>query len=264
MRELTGPPREQDNWINRHLVYTHGYGFVAAPGNEVDSRGPARLRRQGHAGHRPPGAADRAEGVADLLRRVPESARVRRRRAVTRTQELDYPESGGTGQKNTTYDGKGGVPVGSFLNRLLYAAKYGEENLLLSSDINDNSKILYERNPRTASQKVAPFLTLDDNPYPAIVDGRVVWIVDAYTTSNAYPYSDSAEPGGDDAGHRPPTRAWSCSSRATRSTTSATRSRPRSTPTTAPSTLYAWDDEDPILQDLAQGLPRHHQAADAR
>ncbi|GAA3442061.1 UPF0182 protein [Planomonospora venezuelensis] len=194
VRELLGPERAQDNWINRHLVYTHGYGFVAAPGNKVDAKGL------------PDFTAKDMPVLGPLVDQTQlKESRIYFGEGFTaaeysvvggdREQELDYPFSGengtGSGQKNTTYTGKGGVPVGSFFNRMLYAAKYSEINLLLSGDINDKSKILYERDPAKRVAKVAPFLSLDNNPYPAVVDGRVVWIVDAYTTSNAYPYSQS-------------------------------------------------------------------------
>src|SRR5262249_5034562 len=94
------------------------------------------------------------------------------------------------GQQNNTYTGKGGVPIGNFFTRALYALKYGETNLLLNSNINADSRILYDREPLDRVEKVAPFLTLDADPYPAIVGGRIVRIVDAYTTSDAYPYSE--------------------------------------------------------------------------
>ncbi|WP_093257638.1 UPF0182 family protein [Thermostaphylospora chromogena] len=191
VRELTGPPPEQDNWINRHLVYTHGYGFVAAPGNEVDAEGLPNFNAQDM-----PVTGPLAERTGLKQARIYYGESLSTEYVIAGgnpedQQELDYPESGGTGQQNTTYDGKGGVPVGSLFNRLLYALKYGEINILLSSDIDPESRILYERNPRDRIAKVAPFLQADANPYPAIVDGRVVWIVDAYTISNSYPYSQS-------------------------------------------------------------------------
>ena len=174
--------------------------------------------------------------AAGLLRREPGLRRILIVGGTrSNPQELDYPETGGTEQKNTTYTGKGGVPVGSFFNRLLYAAKYSEKNFLLSGASTTTPRSSTCRNPRERVEKVAPFLTLDGDPYPAIVDGRILWILDGYTTSNEYPYSQS-ESLGDmtrDTRHRP--AAWSPSSRRTRSTTSATRSRPPSTPTTAPS-----------------------------
>ena len=104
--------------------------------------------------------------------------------------EFDYPDdASANGQKNYTYSGKGGVPVGSIVNRLVFALKYQEQRILLSNLINSKSMILYERNPRDRVAKVAPWLTLDGDPYPAIVDGKVTWIIDGYTTSAGFPYA---------------------------------------------------------------------------
>ncbi|MER7501832.1 UPF0182 family protein [Nonomuraea pusilla] len=192
VRELTGPPEGQNNWINKALVYTHGYGFVAAPGNKVDAGGLPDYDAKDMPVTGPLATTTKLKEPRVYFGENPASAEyVIAGGNPNNPQELDYPETGGTGQKNTTYTGKGGVPVGSFLNRLVYAAKYSEKNILLSGDINDNSKILYVRNPRDRIEKVAPFLTLDGNPYPAIVDGRITWIVDGYTTSNDYPYAQS-------------------------------------------------------------------------
>ncbi|MEI9906541.1 MAG: UPF0182 family protein [Actinomycetota bacterium] len=80
-------------------------------------------------------------------------------------------------------------PIGSLFNRLVFAIKYQEQRIVLSNLINKDSKILFERNPRDRVSKVAPWLTLDGDPYPAVVDGRILWIVDGYTTSAGYPYS---------------------------------------------------------------------------
>ncbi len=104
--------------------------------------------------------------------------------------EFDRPaaEGGSDEQINTTYAGKGGVKVGSAFRKLLYATYFREGNFLLSDALNKNSKVLYVRDPRDRVEKVAPFLTVDGDPYPAVVDGKVVWIIDGYTTSNAYPY----------------------------------------------------------------------------
>ncbi|MET8339685.1 UPF0182 family protein [Streptosporangium canum] len=253
VRELTGPPREQDNWINRHLVYTHGYGFVAAPGNEVDSQGLPNF----DAKDMPvTGPLVQRTGLKESRIYFGESPTAPEYVVVggDKKQELDYPESGGTGQQNTTYVGKGGVPVGSFLNRVLYAAKYGEKNLLLSSDINDKSKILYERNPLDRIAKVAPFLSLDDNPYPAIVDGRVVWIADAYTTSNAYPYSDSRSL---EAMTRDTVTDPRMVVQQPRDQINYMRNAVKATVDAYDGTvnLYAWDETDPILQTWRKAFP---------
>ena len=160
------------------------------------------------------------------------------RRAATPV-ELDIPDDTSGGEPtNNTYQGKGGVPIGSLsATGCCTQRSSGDANILLSGRVNADSKILYDRSPRERVEKVAPWLTLDGDPYPAVVDGQVVWIVDGYTTSNGYPYSEqvawtTATADSDDH------RGTVAQHRASRSTTSATRSRPPSTPTTARSTLY--------------------------
>lgn len=255
VRELIGPPTEQNNWINEHLVYTHGYGFVAAPGNVVDSGGlpnydakdmpvtgslvtDTKLKEARVYFGEHPAATDYV--IAGGNPKTP--------------QELDYPESGGTGQQNTTYTGSGGVSVGSFFNRLIYAAKYGEKNILLSGDINDASKILYVRNPRERIQKVAPFLTLDANAYPAIVDGRIVWIVDGYTTTNDYPYSQSESLDQMTRDRSTDTRAIA---QQPRDKINYIRNSVKATVDAYDGTvsLYGWDNNDPLLKTWAKAFP---------
>ncbi|WP_346742738.1 UPF0182 family protein [Spongiactinospora sp. TRM90649] len=255
VRELLGPPPEQDNWINRHLVYTHGYGLVAAPGNEVDSEGLPAFEAKDMPVTGP--LVDRT-GLKEPRIYFGESSDTEYVIAggdpSKNRQELDYPESGGTGQENTTYQGKGGVPIGSFFNRMLYAAKYSEINMLLSGDINDKSQILYVRNPRERIAKVAPFLQMDANAYPAVVDGRVQWIVDAYTLSNDYPYSQS--------------RSFGDMVRDTATNTGAIAQQPRdqinymrnSVKATVDAydgtvNLYAWDSNDPLLKTWSRTFP---------
>ncbi|MEU8245475.1 UPF0182 family protein [Nonomuraea sp. NPDC048916] len=255
VRELLGPPEGQNNWINKALVYTHGYGFVAAPGNEVDSGGlPDYDAKDMPVTGQLASTTKLSEPRVYFGETTAANEYVIAGGNPNTPQELDYPETGGTGQKNTTYTGKGGVPVGSFINRMMFAAKYGEKNILLSGDVNDNSKILYVRNPRDRVQKVAPFLTLDGNPYPAIIDGRITWIVDGYTTSNEYPYSQSESLGD-----------------MTRDTTTDRRvvaQQPQdhinyirnSVKATVDAydgtvTLYGWDETDPVLKTWSKAFP---------
>ena len=116
----------------------------------------------------------------------------------------------------------------------MYAVKFGDANLVLSERVHENSKILYDRNPREMVEKVAPWLTVDEDPFPAVVDGRVVWILDGYTTTDRYPLSRAGVLRGHDHRLAGPEHRRSRRCRPTRSTTCATRSRPPSTPTTAP------------------------------
>ena len=146
--------------------------------------------------------------------------------------------------------------MGSPLNRLLYAIKFRELNILLSGAINSYSKILYDRQPLARVAKVAPFLTLDGNPYPVVANGQILWVVDGYTTTDLYPYSERISMR---AGHlhqpRPRAARWPAS-RPAISTTSATRSRRWSTPTPAAVTLYQWGARRPDAADLDEGVPR--------
>ncbi|MEW9553417.1 UPF0182 family protein [Nonomuraea sp. NPDC050783] len=254
VRELTGPDAGQNNWINRHLVYTHGYGFVAAPGNKVDAQGLPDYDAKDMPVTGPLVTSTGLKEPRVYFGEEPNSAEyVIAGGNPNRPQELDYPQTSGTGQKNTTYTG-GGVSLGSFFNRLLYAAKYSEANILLSGDVNANSKILYERHPRDRVQKVAPFLTLDGNPYPAIVDGRIVWIVDGYTTSNDYPYSQSESLGDmtrDASSDRrviaqQPTDRINYIRNSVKATVDAYNGTVK---------LYAWDANDPVLRTWSSAFP---------
>ena len=187
---------QQSNWINRHTVYTHGYGLVAAPANQVCNGVPYFV--SGFLGE----AAKETQGCSSSTEEIPaEQPRIYYGERMTdddyaivgqtgdRNVEFDRPTSTG-GEQYYTYSGTGGVKIGSFTRRLLYAIKEQESNFLLSEAVNKDSKLLYVRNPRDRVEKVAPFLTLDGDPYPAVVNGRVLWIIDGYTTAATYPYAD--------------------------------------------------------------------------
>ena len=104
--------------------------------------------------------------------------------------EFDRPQpNNNNAEERYTYEGAGGVPIGSFFRRLVFAIKNTESNFLLSDAVNNDSRLMYVRDPRSRVEKVAPFLTIDGDPYPAVVDGRIQWILDGYTTSATYPYS---------------------------------------------------------------------------
>ena len=191
---------QQSNWINRHTVFTHGYGLVSAPANQVVCGGQPFFV-SGFLGDQAAGGlfvVDRADpggAAADLLRRADGRQRLRdrrpdRRRAQRRVRPPDRQDANGSGGQTYTYTGTGGVEIGSFTRKLLYAIKEQESNFLLSAAVNDNSKLLYVRNPRDRVEKVAPFLTLDGDPYPAVIDGRIQWIIDGYTTAATYPYAE--------------------------------------------------------------------------
>ena len=185
VRELNIEGNPVRNWINDHLVYTHGFGFVAAYGNTVDADGKPNFV----VGDLPP-----TSGLGKFEPRVYFGENVPDYSIIggnsKKDVEFDYPDdSSANGQKNTTYKGTGGVPMGNFFNRLVFTIKYQEQRILLSNLINSESKILFNRNPRDRVAKVAPWLTLDGDPYPAVVDGKIQWIIDGYTTTAGYPYA---------------------------------------------------------------------------
>lgn len=185
---LAGLQPSQRNWANEHTAYTHGYGVVAARGNQRGPQGaPVWVEKD------IPPVGDFTFSVPPRIyfgEFSPTYSIVGRPKCSTPI-EVDTPRGDGGGGNVTqnTYDGTGGVPIGSLVTKTLYAFKFAEPNILLSSRVNAASRILYERHPRERVEKVAPWLTADGNTYPAVVDGRVVWIVDGYTTSNHYPYS---------------------------------------------------------------------------
>ncbi len=181
VRDLAGPPASQANWVNTHLIYTHGYGFVAASASAAAGDGNPQFTEhdippRGRLGPFQPRIYFGNEGASYVI-------------ADTTEPELDYPNESTGGQQNNHYHGGGGVPIGSFWDRLLFAIKFRELNIMLSSAITSHSRILYIRDPLSRVAKVAPFLTLDGDPYPVIVNGQILWVVDGYTTTDNYPYS---------------------------------------------------------------------------
>jgi uncharacterized membrane protein (UPF0182 family) len=189
---LSGLRDDQRNWTNDHTVYTHGYGVVAAYGDE---RGPV-----GEPVWAQEGLPSQGE-LGDFEQRVyygesePDYSIVGAPKGTTPV-ELNIPATSDTGtdsDQNSTYDGDGGVPIGSTFNQLLYAAKFWDSSILLSGRVNSESKVIYDRDPRTMVEKVAPWLTFDSDAYPAVVDGRLQWILDGYTTTADYPMSEHVD-----------------------------------------------------------------------
>ncbi|HVV77968.1 MAG TPA: UPF0182 family protein [Mycobacteriales bacterium] len=183
---LSGLPSGQRNWINDHLVYTHGYGVVAAQADSAQPDGSPDFIEKNLP---PTGVLGSFEPRIYFGPGSPNYSIVGAP-AGSKPRELDYPTDTSAGQQNYTYDGGGGVGIGSFFTKLLYAWKFKDKNILLSSGVNSKSRILYIRDPRQRVAKVAPWLTLDGDPYPVVVDGQILWVVDGYTTSDGFPYSE--------------------------------------------------------------------------
>ncbi len=232
---------DQRNFINERLTYTHGYGFVAAPANTADTFGAPSFSIR-----------DIPTKTPITLTREPRIyyGELSPSYSVVGTDqpEIDRPSESNESQPSTnTYDGKGGVDIGGRLRRLLYAVKFREPNLMLSSSLTDRSKILYNRNPRDRVAKVAPFLQLDQDPYPAIVDGKILWIVDGYTTTDGYPYAELKEFGAVTRDSRGGTLQGRINY--IRNSVKATVDSYDGTVT-----LYAWDDVDPVLKTWAKAF----------
>jgi uncharacterized protein len=186
VRELNlgGLPSGRQTWTNTHLVYTHGYGVAAAPTDDLPQGLPNFVE-----GDLPPKGVLAITQPRIYYGQMSPSYSIVGAPPGSKPKEFDWPSSNGLTQHLTTHTGGGGVPIGSFLNRLVYAIKLRSFGVLLSSDINKDSQLLTVRNPRTRVATVAPWLTLDGATYPVIVDGHIDWVVDGYTTSNNYPYS---------------------------------------------------------------------------
>ncbi|WP_211188426.1 UPF0182 family protein [Gordonia asplenii] len=202
VRELNpnGLDENQQNWINKHTVYTHGNGFIAAPANTVDA---ASSEAGSDRGGFPIFKVSDLENyqTEDYKKNAPIKvtqpriyfgemiAKVSPDYAIVGSQDgtnREYDED----NEFYTYNGPAGVSLGNWFNRFLYSVKYMERNMLLSGAINSNSKIIYNRDPRDRVKAVAPWLTVDSKSYPAVMaDGSIKWIVDGYTTLDDYPYA---------------------------------------------------------------------------
>lgn len=200
MRQVLISPREMNidqlastaqTWVNQHLVYTHGYGSVMNAASEYDSRGlPAFI-----VGDVPPKVAANVTKTKELTITEPriyygeeESQYVI---VNTSMKEFDYP----LGEKNatTTYKASTGVKVGSLPRRVAWAMRFQSLQMLLSGYVKSDSQILMHRNVKERINELAPWLALDDDLYTAIIDGRIVWVADGYTTTSMYPYSERLE-----------------------------------------------------------------------
>ncbi len=173
-------------WQNRHLFYTHGYGAVASPVNTVTPEGQPVFALKDIPPSAQSGIRLSPTGAQIYYAEQTDTPYVA---VATDSDELDYPNPAGEGAVRTRYRGEGGIELGGWIRRLLFAYRYRDINLLISGLIDGNSKILVNRDLQTRIRKAAPFLQYDGDPYPAIVNGRIFYIQDAYTTTNVYPYS---------------------------------------------------------------------------
>ena len=190
-RELDQTNLPAVGWVNERLQYTHGYGVVFSPANNVASQGQPDFYVKG---------VPATTTVSELEVEQPriyfgESAESVEYVVVNSLQEeVDYPLSTeGQSVAYTNYSGEGGVGIGSFFRRLGFALRYSELNLLISNQLSDDSKLIMERNVVSRVKKAAPFLYTDNDPYLALIDGNLFWIIDMYTVSDKYPYAQPAD-----------------------------------------------------------------------
>ena len=178
-------PPQANTWVNRHLIYTHGYGIAANSVNEVTNEGLPRLLVKDLP---PTYEADLKIARPEIYygEKTDEYVLVN-----TKTQEFDYPK----GDKNvyTTYQGKGGVPIRSFLKRALFAFEFLDPQILFTNYLGPESRIMYNRRIDRRVRVIAPFLDYDSDPYMVVSEGKLYWIQDAYTASNMYPYSSRSQ-----------------------------------------------------------------------
>jgi len=239
---------DSQTWYNNKIVYTHGYGVVAAFGNQRSIDGQpvfmeAGVPSTGELGPYEPRIYFGQNSPAYSIVGGPEG---------TKPVELDYPSgTDGAHQTYTTFSGDGGPKLDNDFKKLVYALKFQSEQIVLSDAVNSHSQILYDRDPIKRVRKVAPYLTLDSAAYPAVVDGRVKWIVDGYTTSSNYPYSqtqglDAARTDSETQSHPNAVDDVNYMRNAVKATVDAADGSV---------TLYAWDDHDVILKTWGKIFP---------
>lgn len=217
-------PGSAQTWVNRRLQFTHGYGVVMSPVNEVSPEGlPSFFLKDV-----PP------TGIMDIER--PEIYYGEKTFDYVivnaRIQEIDYPS--GDDNVRSTYQSRTGVGIGTYLRKLLYAWYLKDVNILLSDELEPDSQILYRRHVRERVATVAPFLVIDQDPYIVVADGQLFWIVDAYTFSDRYPYS------------QPLAGAFNYIRNSVKATVNAYDGSVR---------LYAVEEDEPVLQAYAKAFP---------
>jgi uncharacterized membrane protein (UPF0182 family) len=249
VRELNpeGLSANQQSWLNRHVVYTHGYGVVAAKGNKFTADGKPEFLQAGIPSTGVLGNDQTYQPRIYFGENSPEYSIVGAPDGAPHREQDRPAAKEGDAETQYTFTGSGGPNVGSFFNKVLYAVKFQSSDLLLSDGVNSESQILYDRNPRERVEKVAPYLTVDGNAYPAVVDGRVKWIVDGYTTSQYYPYSQQEQLSEATADSQ--TTAGRTAALPNNSVNYIRNSVKATVDAYDGSvTLYAWDDQDPVLK----------------
>ncbi|MDV5148248.1 UPF0182 family protein [Streptomyces sp. SBC-4] len=245
LRELNIKGIPKRNWINDHFTYTHGYGAIMATGTTTDANGSPVFTESGL-----PTTGD----LGTYQQRIYYGEKTDQYSIVGGPQkELDYEENG---EKTTSYKEKSGVSLSGAFNRAAYAVAFSEPQILYSGAIGEGSRILYNRTPKERVEAVAPWLTIDGDAYPAVVNGRIQWIVDAYTTTNGYPYASRTTLGDTTAdsltvGNQQRTVV------AQQNQVNYIRNSVKATVDAYDGTvnLYQWDTQDPVLKTWMKAFP---------
>ena len=245
LRELNLNGIPKNNWINDHFRYTHGYGVVAAKGTEVQDGQPVFTESD------LPSTGD----LGQYQQQIYYGEKTTTYSIVGGPQkEIDYSDD--SGEKTTSYQGDSGVNLANPINRAAYAVAFNEPQILYSGAIGKGSRILYNRTPKERVEAVAPWLTIDGDAYPAVVDGRIQWIVDAYTTTNGYPYASRTTLGD--------TTADSLTATNNNRTVVAQQNQVNYIRNSVKATvdaytgevkLYQWDTQDPVLKTWMKAFP---------
>ncbi|WP_306970597.1 UPF0182 family membrane protein [Streptomyces afghaniensis] len=246
LRELNLAGIPKKNWINNHFRYTHGYGVVAAEGTSADAQGRPNFTESDL-----PSEGD----LGTYEQRVYYGEKTTTYSIVGGPQkEIDYSDD--NGEKTTSYKGDSGVNLSNPVNRAAYAVAFGEPQILYSGAIGDGSRILYNRTPKERVEAVAPWLTIDGDAYPAVVNGRIEWIVDAYTTTNGYPYSSRTTLGDTTADSLTATND-NRAVVAQQNQVNYIRNSVKATVDayTGEVKLYQWDTKDPVLKTWMKAFP---------
>ncbi len=245
LRELNLDGIPKNNWINDHFRYTHGYGVVAAKGTEADDQGRPKFTESD---------LPSKGSLGKYEQRIYYGEKTKQYSIVGGPQkEIDYSDD--DGEKTTSYRGKSGVNLSNPLNRAAYAVSFGEPQMLYSGAIGEGSRIMYNRTPKERVEAVAPWLTIDGDAYPAVVGNKIQWIVDAYTTTNGYPYASRTTLGD--------TTADSLTAKnnqrvvAQQNQVNYIRNSVKATVDayTGDVKLYEWDTKDPILKTWRKAFP---------
>jgi len=191
VRQVNTGDLPAQGWVNTHLQYTHGYGMVLSPANQSSNGQPVF-----DIGDLPPTSV---RGLPSLIQPSvyfglsnPNGGDANYVVANTRQPEVDYALSSGANQ-DTHYSGSGGVELNNFITRAAFALRFGDLNLLISDRLTPQSRVMFVRDVVQMAQKAAPFLSYDSDPYPVLVNGHIDWVIDAYTTTDHFPYSQDAD-----------------------------------------------------------------------